>query len=352
MNALLAASSLAVVLVALALLPGYAPAAVAFCAVCALAAGYVICRLDTDKEFLVRLFIAGLLLRMIVGTGIFYFHLQDFFGGDAFTYDYFGSLIVKLWRGEMPYHIFQSVLGPFLARNSGMIYVTGAIYWVTGQNMLAVQFFNAVLGAATAPAIYLCARHIFKNLRVARISAQLVTFFPSLILWSSQGLKDGPIVFLLALGMLATLKLDQKFSLRHLAVLVAALAGIFSIRFYVFYMMIAAIVGAFTVGIRQPSMMGYVRRFALLFIVALLLLQLGIVNTATQQMEMYGNLDAVQVARANQAELAKSGFSEDVDVSTAGGALTAIPLGMIYLLFAPFPWQLASLRQSITLPEM
>jgi hypothetical protein len=25
---------------------------------------------------------------------------------------------------------------------------------------------------------------------------------------------------------------------------------------------------------------------------------------------------------------------------------------MIYLLFAPFPWQLASLRQSITLPEM
>jgi hypothetical protein len=27
-------------------------------------------------------------------------------------------------------------------------------------------------------------------------------------------------------------------------------------------------------------------------------------------------------------------------------------MGMTYLLFAPFPWQLASLRQSITLPEM
>ncbi|HEV2862121.1 MAG TPA: hypothetical protein VGX48_14015, partial [Pyrinomonadaceae bacterium] len=34
------------------------------------------------------------------------------------------------------------------------------------------------------------------------------------------------------------------------------------------------------------------------------------------------------------------------------GAISAIPLGMVYLLFAPFPWQLASLRQSITLPEM
>jgi hypothetical protein len=27
-------------------------------------------------------------------------------------------------------------------------------------------------------------------------------------------------------------------------------------------------------------------------------------------------------------------------------------MGILYLMFAPFPWQLASLRQSITLPEM
>ncbi|HEX7176387.1 MAG TPA: hypothetical protein VF240_14075, partial [Pyrinomonadaceae bacterium] len=33
-------------------------------------------------------------------------------------------------------------------------------------------------------------------------------------------------------------------------------------------------------------------------------------------------------------------------------AITAIPVGMIYLLFAPFPWQLVNLRQSLTLPEM
>jgi bacteriorhodopsin len=43
---------------------------------------------------------------------------------------------------------------------------------------------------------------------------------------------------------------------------------------------------------------------------------------------------------------------KDVDVQTTEGALTAIPVGIIYLLFAPFPWQLASLRQSMALPEM
>ena len=49
---------------------------------------------------------------------------------------------------------------------------------------------------------------------------------------------------------------------------------------------------------------------------------------------------------------AGSGFGRDVDVSTTEGAISTIPIGLIYLLFAPFPWQLVSLRQSITLPEM
>jgi hypothetical protein len=52
------------------------------------------------------------------------------------------------------------------------------------------------------------------------------------------------------------------------------------------------------------------------------------------------------------ASSAQSGFAKDVDVSTTQGALATIPVGLFYLLFAPFPWQFVSLRQSITLPEM
>jgi len=39
-------------------------------------------------------------------------------------------------------------------------------------------------------------------------------------------------------------------------------------------------------------------------------------------------------------------------VSTPEGALSAAPKGIVYLLFAPFPWEMQNLRQSITLPEM
>jgi hypothetical protein len=60
----------------------------------------------------------------------------------------------------------------------------------------------------------------------------------------------------------------------------------------------------------------------------------------------------VQRSRDDAARSAESGFGREVDVSTTSGALSAIPLGLLYLLFAPFPWQLVTLRQSLTLPEM
>jgi len=54
----------------------------------------------------------------------------------------------------------------------------------------------------------------------------------------------------------------------------------------------------------------------------------------------------------DQQRSAESGFGQDVDIDTTEGALWIVPIGLLYLLFAPFPWQLASLRQIITLPEM
>ena len=78
----------------------------------------------------------------------------------------------------------------------------------------------------------------------------------------------------------------------------------------------------------------------------------GVLRTASTQLETFGNLEQIQASRTDLAQSAESGFGKDIDVSTTSGALSAIPIGVVYLMFAPFPWQLANLRQSITLPEM
>jgi 4-amino-4-deoxy-L-arabinose transferase-like glycosyltransferase len=350
MNAILALSALALALSVSLLSPAEGAAAVVFCAALAAVVGLLVSRHPTEARFLVQVFAAALLVRVAVGVLIYYFNLQDFFGGDAFTYDYQGTIYLASWRGEGWREV--QAFGASYHRNWGMGYVVAAIYGVLGRNMLAVQFFNAVVGAATAPVIFLCSRQIFQNVRVAKIATLAVAFFPSLVLWSSQGLKDGPIVFLLAVVMLATLRLGERFSTKYLFVMLFALYGLLCFRFYIFYMTVAAVGGAFVIGMRPVSSRSLARQVVIVLAMGIGLTYMGVLRTADAQFEVYGDLDAVQRSRADLVRSANSGFGQDVDVSTASGALSAVPLGMAYLLFAPFPWQLASLRQSITLPEM
>jgi 4-amino-4-deoxy-L-arabinose transferase-like glycosyltransferase len=218
--------------------------------------------------------------------------------------------------------------------------------------MLAIQLLNAVLGAATAPIIFLCAEHVFNNRKVARVAGLAVAFYPSLVLWSSQGLKDGPTVFFLALSILATLRLGHKLTLRYLAILLVSLVGVLAFRFYIFYMMVAAIIGAYVIGMKAFTAQSMARQFIVVLVIGLSFTYFGVTRYATAQFEQFGNLEQLNRSRQDLATSAKSGFGRDVDVSTTSGALSTIPTGLVYLLFAPFPWQLGSLRQSLTLPEM
>ena len=327
--------------------PQHGSAVLVFCFLLSLAACQVIRQVESHRQFLLQLFVIGLLMRVVVGSLIFTYGLQEFFGGDALAYDQQGFELLRYW---------QKRGAPVVDENNaivwGMPYVIAGIYAIVGRNMLAVQFFNAVCGAATTVVIFLCAQHIFQNQRVARYAAWLVAFYPSLVLWSSQGLKDAPIVFLLALVMLATLKLGEHFSTKFFVVLVGSMLALLSLRFYIFYMVAAAIGGSFLIGMKKVSGSSVVRQILILAAMGLALSYLGVLRTASTQISTFGNLEAVSRSRVDLVQSAQSSFGKEVDVSTTRGALSAIPLGIVYLLFAPFPWQLANLRQSITLPEM
>jgi hypothetical protein len=327
-------------------IPRYGGAALIFCIMVALVFGYLIGKVESDRRYLLQLFVAGLLVRMMVGSVIFGFELQEFFGGDAITYDHLGFELLQWYRGLAEISTTDDTVV------WGMPYLVAGIYAIVGRNVLAVQFFNAICGAAAAIVVYVCAQHIFQNVRVARVAALLVAFYPSLILWSSQALKDAPIMLLLTLTALTTLKLGERFSLKYLAVLLFCLFGLLSLRFYIFYIMIVAVGAGFIIGMRRLTAQSFARQLLMVACVGLALTYLGVLRTASVQLEGYGNLERVQRSRQDLAASAQSGFAQDVDVSTTSGALSVIPLGMMYLLFAPFPWQMANLRQSITLPEM
>ena len=329
-------------------------AALTLCAVTSLPTIIFLARRDSneDRAFLLRIFILGVLVRIVVGTVIHVGHMEEFFGGDANTYNIFGKSLAASWHGDK-YH--QAAYQSFVASGAsawGMLYLVAAVYELVGENMLAVQLINASIGSATGIVVYASAQHIFKNRRVSRLACLLVCFWPSMILWSAQALKDGIIVLVLALGILCTLKLMNKISIRYLFVLSFCLSALLTLRFYTFYMMVAAVAGSFIVGMKSLNAEAFLGRFLAIVAIGLVFTWFGVTQYAGTQLSQYGNLQYIQMSRQDMARSADSGFMKDVDVNTTDGALTAIPVGCLYLLFAPFPWQLASLRQSLPLPEM
>src|SRR5215510_584173 len=289
--------------------------ALVLCFLVAASAALIIRRDRDHGSYILKLFALALLIRIVVGTAIFVFNGQDFFGGDALTYDFYGYQQLQSWGGDKYAQLLvNQFVGPSMSSGWGMVYLVAALYGIVGRNMLAVQYFNAVIGAATAPIIYLCAWEVFNNRRVARLSAIAVAFYPSLVLWSSQGLKDGPIVFSLALCILATLKLGKKFNATHFGILVGGLFSVMALRFYVFYMILVAVGGAFIIGMRAVTAQSVARQAIIMMFLGLSLTYLGITRYANMQFEQYGTLESIQRSRLDASTSASSGFGKDVDV--------------------------------------
>ena len=351
MNILLIGIALVICGALISLQPSLAPGALACCAIVSLPTIVILARSGEEKTFLLRLFIIAVLVRIVLATVIFMGNMEEFFGGDAKTYDIFGASLAQSWHGD-EYH--TQVYNQFVSSGAsawGMLYIVATVYELIGPNLFAIQLINASVGATTAIVVYYSAQSLFNNERVSRWAAILVGFFPSLILWTSQALKDGIIILTLALAILATLRLMQKLSLGYVLVLTGCLAALLSLRFYIFYMMAAAVAGSFFVGMKSLNAQAFMQRFVAVGLIGLAFTWFGVLRYAEVQFERYANLETIQMSRLDQAR-AGSGFAADVDVGTTEGALSIMPLGVVYLLLAPFPWQFTTLRQSITLPEM
>ena len=304
-----------------------------------------------DKDFVTNVFLIGLFLRLAFGMFVHVFDLRDFFGGDAKTYDFRGLILMQSWFGEGvsidPIYINQTKASP----GWGMYYLVGAIYSLLGRNIFAAQSLCGVVGAATAPMVYFLSNKIFSNRNVARTSAIAVAIFPAFVIWSGQLLKDGIIVFLLVLAITMLLRLQEKFDPLALTLLFLSLGGILAVRFYIFYMVAVAVAGSFIVGISNtPGSL--VRRTAALVVLGLAVTYFGVTRNASEEINKYSDLERLQLSRLDLRRSANSGFGEDVDVSTTEGAISAIPIGFVYLMLAPFPWELASIRQMIAFPEV
>lgn len=303
----------------------------------------------TEAPFLRSVYLWTLLLRVALALFLNAYsgnsRFADMFWGDSATYDVRGYLLSLHWSGETLTNpgVESSVSG------WGFYYFVALFYYMLGRNQLLIQFLNATMGSLTVVVIYALATRLF-DARAARYAALFMAFFPQMLFWSAAMYKDTAIMLCLAVSMYAVQRLSREFSLGWVVAFVAAALCLMTLRFYVFYMVAFATLGTFVFSQRR-GLVGSLASQAFLLLAFLGAFSFAASRETVERQAEYFDLRRVQVSRADQASLGQSAFDPSVDVSTTSGALSAMPVGLVYLLFAPFPWSVTSVRQVLTLPE-
>ena len=298
---------------------------------------------DVDvRTWLVRLALAALALRLVLVLVVQFRISPYFFAPDAEAYERIGREIGNYWAGEG--------FAPRAIREGwrpGYYHLNAVFYSAFGDSRLALVVLNIFAGVWTALITFYLTRE-FLPLASAKLAGILTAVFPSLVLWSVLNIRDALATLCTVVLVLYGLRLAKKFRPAHLWIFGAALLGLSLLRDYMAFLVVLGLAIGSVTAIR-PDRVGATMLFGTGVALALTYLadQVGLFSAIRPE----GLLETAQALRGGLQRGATSAFGVGADTRTIGAALQYIPIGGSYLLFAPFPWDIATTLQAAAMPE-
>jgi len=284
-------------------------------------------------------FAAHLVLSLVITNTSF---LVQNLGPDARTYHSLAGDIVRHWTSNFP-------LPRIPSGKEGFYYLLAGLYWVFGASPSAGLAVNATFAAALVPLVTDTTRRLFGE-RAARYAAPLALLTPGVLLWTSQLLKEAPVLFLLALGANCAVRLSERISPASGGVLAATMALLFTFRGWVGVMAAGGLIIGIAFG-RQQLVSGLGTGVTALALISLLVVVTGL-GYSGYKTAVGTDLQRASVVRRDLAVSASSGFDIDADISTPAHALSYLPRALVTLLLGPLPWQIRGIRQMLVVPDM
>ena len=206
--------------------------------------------------------------------------------------------------------------------------------------------------------VYRLTRELDAPEAVARRAGWLVSLSPAFVFWSGSLYKEGLTLLLLSVAAYHTLRLQSGWKGRSVSTLALCVVALWGVRFYLAILLAVAVALSLLWG-RMPragqsrGVPMVVRQAAIMSAFAVVIISVGLtVRTEHVLLESdEGVLVNLDVRRAGSAREARSGYLPEASVATPEDALQYFPLGLLYFLTVPFPWQLGPVRQNLIMPE-
>jgi hypothetical protein len=302
-----------------------------------------------------RLFVVAFVVRFLASLVVYEFGLVRVLGDEDSSGWLGGVVQMQQWMQQKVgwLDLPEALAGVFFQQQQGYRYMLGALFFVTdAPARMPAAALNCFFGALTVVFTYRIADSLFSQWVAVRVG-WAACFFPSLIIWSAQTVKEPVVILLEIVALYACVHLRlEGFSLRYILICGAAIILLLPFRFYAAYLAAAAALLALLVpqiGKRATSVYA---ALAIAILVIPLAVSSGILARSEAQFERF-DLNYVSSYQRGLAMGQKSGVTPNYDLRTPDGLVWGMLVGGAHLLLAPFPWQLggASLRMLLVLPE-
>lgn len=206
--------------------------------------------------------------------------------------------------------------------------------------------------------VYWLTRELGPPEAVARRAGWLVALSPAFVFWSGSLYKEGLTLLLLSVAAYHTLKLQLGWTGRSVSIVALCVVAFWGVRFYLAILLALAVTlsllwGRMPGAGRSRGVPVFVRQAAVTAVFAVVIIFVGLsVRTEHVLLESdEGVLVNLDVRRAGSAREARSGYLQEASLASPEEALQYFPLGLLYFLTVPFPWQLGAIRQNLIIPE-
>ncbi len=314
----------------------------------------------TDRLALARLYWWALLVRALVG---FVAYALAVYAGlslveDAQFYEEIAYEVAQKWLSGDWVAFDTLPAGVQTARL--MVTAIAAFYYVmNGVRALPVLLVSYSAVTALVPVyLYRIARELQGSEAVARRAGWLVALSPAFVFWSGSLYKEGLTLLFLSVAAYHTLRLQSGWKGQSVSILALCIVALWGVRFYLAILLALAVALSLLWG-RMPragqsrGVPVFVRQAVVMSVFLVVIISLGLtVRTEYVLLEsdegVLVNLDA---RRAGSAREAQSGYLQEASIAAPEEALQYFPMGLLYFLTVPFPWQLGAVRQNLIIPE-